>query len=211
MNFLKTTLCLGFILGVAACGAKNASQAQQEVQNAVKAGSNLAADKATYVSPCVSSTLPDVGAIKFPGTKTAYELSLLNFTRKQFYYTDGNCINEAIVVQESGTEAYNGTAQKDQPAQVDFGFDKTSVKVQSQELANLFSTFKICGINAWTVGVDTDVTAQSTQITCPGKPSPRTAQELVLVKDNVMYLGADTNQAQRPDHVDMTKGFVKQP
>jgi hypothetical protein len=211
MNFLKIILCLGVITIVGACEAKNAGQAKQEAVNAIKAGSNPAGDKATYVSPCVSSTLPDVGALKFPGTKTVYELSLLNFSKKQFYYTDGDCATEAIVVQESGTESFNGSAQSDQPAQVDFNFVKTSVKVQSQELANLFSTFKICGIDNWTVGTDTDVTAQSTQMTCPGKPSPRTAQDLVFVKDNFLYLGADSNQAQRPDHVDMTKGFVKQP
>ncbi len=212
MRLLKTVILSGLFIAIGACGAKNASDAAQGVENLKKANGNSAADSASYASACVSSTLPDVGPIKFPGTKTIYELSALTFRKIQAYYSDGNCTNEALIITESGKVVFNGTAQPNQPAQEDFNFEKTTVKLQTDTVVKAFNLLQICGFtkNEWAEGTDIDVGSQSNQATCPGKPSPRTAQELVLIQNLNLYLGANADQPMRPDHVDQSRVYTKQ-
>ena len=199
-------VCAAFV----GCGKKSADDVAKQVKNTANADGNKAAATASYATACSSSTIPNIDVIKFPGVITQYDLSSLEFTRKQFYFTDGNCQNMAFTVQEKGKVNILGKSNAVANAvDEDFSFEHTTVTVNSDTLLKGFNFFNICGKNDWALSVEKDVSQQAAGLKCPGKASPRASQEVVLVEGNNMFMGADSAQAVRPATVDRKTVYLK--
>lgn len=209
MKKILTALVLAAF--VSSCGEKG-EDSNRAVNNQVKAKGNKAVQTASYASECTSSTLPDIGALKFPGMRTQYDLSALQVTRKVFYYSDGDCKDEAMIVQEKGKiEVHGDSAGEPGALDEDFNLDETTVTLRSDTLISVFNTFNICGINDWGLNAERKVTEQAAQVTCPGQPK-RKALEVVKVEGDDLSLGnnAQNGPAEgRPSKVDTTLKFKK--
>lgn len=192
-SVLKSTLALGLLSVLVACGNKSSDDVQKQVDNNLNSKGNLAIQNATYMNDCSTSDY-GIGDLKFPGAQTAYELSDLNFVKRQIYYTD-DCHTTAITVQEKGklnVVARSGSLPG--ALEEDFNFEHTTVTLSNDKIVAAFNAIKACGAGDWAVNVEKDVSAQASQVLCPGKAAPRTAPEVVLVENNQMFMGANTNQ-----------------
>ncbi len=197
-------------LALAACAKDEVQEVREKVKNTAYAQGTAAADTASYSTACASATLPDVGPIKFPGVKTQYDLSSLDFTKKRVYYTDSECTKAGFTVEEKGKVSITGKSTIVADAvDEDFNFEHTTVTIQSETLVAVFNLAGICGITDWALDNQRDVSVQSALISCPGKPSPRVAPEVVLIEGNVLYLGQETDSAVRPTKVDRGVMYIK--
>jgi len=212
-KLIYSALLSTLIMGLAACGEKSGNDVKQAAQNAVNAMGKGPVNMASYASACTSATLPNIGIIKFPGTKTIFEISMLNFKKTQGYYTDGNCTKEGIVVEETGKVDILGDSKAVPGAlDEDFHFNTTTVTVKNDAIAKAFNFAHICNYNndEWAVNVELDVSSRATGATCPGQPSPRVAQEVVLVNDRSLLLGADALQPNRPGKINQERVYLRQ-
>ena len=213
---MKTKLIylgLAFLsISIGACKGSDSSTAPQQVKNNVAANGNAAIQAASYATVCTNAAA--IGDLKTSGFRTVYDLSDLDFTRKQIYYTDGDCKNEAVVVQEKGKLVVKGPSPSVEGAlNEDFNFEHTTVTIRNGIILDGFNSFGFCGAKDWAKDVEKDVSSQATQKTCPGKASPRIAYEIVLIKDGNLVLGADTEkttEAERPTQPDLSKVYLKQ-
>ena len=207
-----TALSLGVVACVAGCGKKSSDESKAQADNNLKAKGNAAIQTASYTTDCSSANL-DFAGVKFPGARTDYDLSDLGFTKKQFYFTD-DCKTSAFFVQEKGQVAVIGNSGAIPGAlEEDFKYEHTTVTLTNEALVKAFNLIKACGVSDWAVNVEKDVSNQADQALCPGKASPRIALEVVLVDNNTMLMGANTNQDAtkgRPVQLDRTTVFKKQ-
>jgi hypothetical protein len=207
-----STVSIGLLMFLAGCGNKNPDSVKQQADNNVKAAGNPAIQNASYATSCTSGSLNFAG-LKFPGAKTDYDLSDLNFTKKQLYYSD-DCKTSAFFVQEKGK--VNVIAKSGHIANAleeDFNFEHTTVTITNEPMVKAFNLVNACGFTDWAPNVEKDVSSQANLILCPGKYSPRTAHEIVLIENTNMFMGANTNQEpskSRPVELDRYHIFKKQ-
>jgi len=213
MKFLKPILFSAFVIGLSACGAKNANDAAQGAANIKAAGRSGTVNEAKYASTCSPTPkIPALGALVFLSSKTTYELSPVTFKKTVSYYSDQGCTKESLLVSESGKINVVNSPQPSGATQEDFLFDKTSIKPIGDDTTKLLNLQNMCGFtsNEWVTGQERDVSSQAAGASCPGKPSPRTAQELAIIKDGNLYLGGDTDKTQRPDQIDYSVQYTKE-
>lgn len=201
-------------LALGACN-KSSDDAKQEAANVVKANTNPAIKSGTYSSPCSVSFLASLGALKPAAAKTVFEVSSLDFKKKQIYYDDTECKREAVSISESGKLEVVGSSRGDnEPLSVRVRFDKTSVYVNTEKAVAEFNAVGMCGHKDWAAGENNQkvVTAEAARLKCPGKVSPRETSDLILVKDNKLFLGGEMDQDANkgfPSKVDDSKPYQK--
>jgi hypothetical protein len=209
MEFLKSMIFTGAVVGLAACGKSN--DAKQAIEN-VKA-SPVTVQEAQYSSTCSPTPkLKAMGPLVFLSSKTVYELSELKFSKINAYYSDPSCGSESLIIKETGTTKVVSTPNAaGEPTQEDFTFTKTFIQPIGSITTKVLNEFKACGFsnNEFVVGAELDVSAQAAGEHCVGEPASRTVQEVVLVQANQLFLGANMESAQRPSKVDTTAPYSK--
>lgn len=217
-KMIAMTALTALVLLSLGCG-KSASDAiadtSAQTSNKTTADGNAAIQDATYTSPCTSSTIPDVGPIKFPGMQTFFELSDYQFTKHVVYFSDADCKIAAFDVRETGNVHVVGKSAAVAGALgEDFNYTNTNITIQNDLVLAAFNAASACGINDWAKATARDTSAQSGSGLCPGKASPRKAADVVLVQNgNQLFLGAGADQdaaTPRPTAVDNAHGFLKQ-
>lgn len=202
----------GILIAFSGCG-KSADQVTEDSQNKITANGNPAINNATYAGACVSSTLPDIGPIKFPGMQTFFEMSSLVFTKHIVYYSDAACKTPILDIRETGDIHVVGTAVVAGALDEDFNYSNTILMVQDDTVLAAFNVATVCGINDWAKNLARDVSPKASVGTCPGKPTPRKTADIVLVQNNQLTLGADADQVAnqaRPAQIDNSKIYTKQ-
>ena len=211
-NIFSSAVVVSLVLSLAACGNKNSDDVKQQVKNDINAKNSPVVQTASYGTTCSSAGFSFL-TLKFPGVKTQYDMSDLDFTKKQLYYTD-DCKNQAMVVQEKGKVNVVGPSGLVPGAfEEDFNFEHTTVTLTSDVLVKLFNASHVCGLGDWALNGERDVSVQADKILCPGKVSPRKALELVLIEGSNMFLGANSNKdvsEGRPLKLDRDIVFQKQ-
>jgi hypothetical protein len=204
MNLLKPIIFSSLIVGLSACGAKNANDAKVAAQNVER--SPVTVQQAKYASKCGAPRIKAEGI--FLSSKTTFELSELKFTKTDSYYSDLNCTTESFLVVATGTTAVVNHPAAGEATQEDFTFQKVTAKSMGDLNVKWLNTEKLCGLTNWAVGQEQDVSANSAE--CVNQSASFTAQELVLVKDNQLFLGAAMEKAQRPDKIDSSTPYTKE-
>jgi hypothetical protein len=153
---LFTVLAAGVFLW--GCGKK-------EAETAVRGMQNYLTDKdlqGTFVGKCESSGLPGIQS------QVSQTFKGGNFTSEKIFYAENDCSKDELgrAVYRGGFKIAKEKYEGAEARTIDISVDKATIKIKSDVLVKAANAVKYCGVSAFEIGKDYDVTPNTQQANC---------------------------------------------
>jgi hypothetical protein len=162
----------------------------------------------TWEGKCAKSDILDLSA------KPYFKFSGNLYQEAHTFYSDADCVNEAVEVTYKGELTLRET-NSEQVRKVDFRFDHVEVKALNASGKDVLDKVGFCGVAAWEVSKVVNLEGKTGTLACPLRTVPTGEFNVFKVEQDMLYLGKSglrggaTTESSRPSAVETANPFTK--